>query len=85
MLARAGARVLLTDSDAEAVRHAAAELQSAGLAGEGQTLEVSDEAAVRAVFAALAERHGRLDVLVNSAGVAKRSPAVDTELSDWNR
>jgi NAD(P)-dependent dehydrogenase (short-subunit alcohol dehydrogenase family) len=58
---------------------------SAGLpAGvDGATLDVTDEQAVDEATAAIAERHGRIDVLVASAGIAIRRPATELSLADW--
>jgi glucose 1-dehydrogenase len=47
--------------------------------------DVSSPAAVRDVFAALEDRFGRLDVLVNCAGIFIRRSAVDIELEEWRR
>jgi NAD(P)-dependent dehydrogenase (short-subunit alcohol dehydrogenase family) len=47
--------------------------------------DVTDLARVQAVFAVVAQHHGRLDILVNSAGMAIRKPAVDLPLEDWER
>jgi 3-oxoacyl-[acyl-carrier protein] reductase len=60
-----GARVLVND-----VRAEAAEKCAAALGGEALVADVSDPDAVRAMFAEVARRHGRLDVLVNNAGVS---------------
>lgn len=48
--------------------------------------DVADEEQVDAMFAALRERWGSLDVLVNNAGIAgPTAPLADTSLADWNR
>ncbi len=60
-----GARVLVND-----VRAEAAEKCAATLGGEALVADVSDPDAVRAMFQELGRRHGRLDVLVNNAGVS---------------
>ncbi|HSV36689.1 SDR family NAD(P)-dependent oxidoreductase [Ramlibacter sp. WS9] len=49
------------------------------------TCDVTDEAQVRAAVAAALERHGRIDVLVNAAGVIVNDDAADIEDSVWSR
>ncbi len=79
-LAEAGARVILTDRDAEMAREAAAGLAAKGLAVEADTLEVTDPAAVTA----LAARHPEVDVLVNNAGIARSNiPAERMTDDEW--
>jgi 3-oxoacyl-[acyl-carrier protein] reductase len=74
--AREGAVVIVCDRRADAVEaavamcRAAGPLESAGRA-EGFTLDVTDRDAVDAMVAAVKERHGRVDVLVNNAGITK--------------
>jgi NAD(P)-dependent dehydrogenase (short-subunit alcohol dehydrogenase family) len=53
--------------------------QSAGL-----TCDVTDEASVAAAVAQVQERYGRIDVLVNSAGVVLLAPAEELSLAAWN-
>ncbi|MEU8797453.1 SDR family oxidoreductase [Spirillospora sp. NPDC048819] len=65
-LALAGARVAIGDRDAEAVRTAAGELPD-GVAGFD--LDVTDSASFTAFLAAVEDRWGPIDVLVNNAGV----------------
>jgi NAD(P)-dependent dehydrogenase (short-subunit alcohol dehydrogenase family) len=48
-------------------------------------VDVSDEASVEAAFAKLIGQYGRVDVLVNSAGIAVRHPAIEIALKDWQR
>ncbi len=47
-------------------------------------LDVADEAAVDAFFADVASRHGRLDILINNAGIAIRHPTLELSAADWN-
>jgi glucose 1-dehydrogenase len=47
--------------------------------------DVASEADVAALFGALLDEHGRLDVLVNCAGVFRRGPVSDVPLEEWRR
>jgi NAD(P)-dependent dehydrogenase (short-subunit alcohol dehydrogenase family) len=77
-------RVALLDIEAELLDGAVA-----ALANPDHTLalncDVSDAAAVTAAFGALSRRFGRLDALVNNAGVAVFAPLLETSDQDWNR
>src|SRR5205807_10651285 len=61
----------------------------AGLADPDNTLalscDVSDAGTVAAAMATLNRRFGRLDALVNNAGVAVFAPLLDTSDEDWSR
>src|SRR4051794_7466011 len=59
-----GATVVVNDLDATAAERAAAEL-----GGMGHGADVSSSAAVERMLARVGERYGRLDVLVNNAGI----------------
>jgi NAD(P)-dependent dehydrogenase (short-subunit alcohol dehydrogenase family) len=66
-LVRAGARVVISGRTERTNREAEKRLQSLGEA-EAVQLEVSDRKAVHAVAADIEKRHGRIDILVTSAG-----------------
>jgi NAD(P)-dependent dehydrogenase (short-subunit alcohol dehydrogenase family) len=84
-LAEAGARVAVTDLDAAAAAAVAAEIAAGGGAAEGHGLDVTDEPAVGRVVEEVWTRHGRLDVLVNNAGIAARQPTEEMPLETWSR
>jgi 2-deoxy-D-gluconate 3-dehydrogenase len=73
----AGATVIRVDRSPPASEHGSLEPVA--------QLDVTDAERVRAVFTEIAGRHGRLDILVNSAGIAIRKAAVDLPLEDWDR
>ena len=52
---------------------------------DGYKVDVADEAQVKAAFAAVMKRYGRVDVLFNNAGIALRRPSVELSLEDWNK
>ena len=83
--AEAGAAIAIIDIDAAAADAAAAELDAGGAGVSAHPFDVADAEAVAAGFAAIEERYGRIDVLVNSAGVAAREPAEDMAAATWNR
>ncbi|MEM8787211.1 MAG: SDR family NAD(P)-dependent oxidoreductase [Pseudomonadota bacterium] len=70
-LEAAGHTVILCDRDADAIR----------AVGGGEVCDVSDPGSVAALF----ERLGPLDVLVNNAGTSVVKPALDLTPDEWNR
>lgn len=54
-------------------------------ASEGVEIDITDPASVEAAFAAVESRHGRLDVLVNAAGIHMQKLLVDTDPEEWDR
>lgn len=85
-LLQQGWRVVIADADEEACRDAGQELGGLGDLTAIPT-DVSREEAVEALFQQVAERWGRLDALVNNAGIADpESGAVEKlSLDSWNR
>lgn len=75
-LAQAGARVQLGGRHAAPLQAAAAELrQATGREVAAQPLDVTDRTSVEAWVATAVAAHGRVDILVNSAGINVRAPA----------
>jgi NAD(P)-dependent dehydrogenase (short-subunit alcohol dehydrogenase family) len=48
-------------------------------------VDVADETSVEAAFAKVIGQYGRVDALVNSAGIAVRHPATEISIEDWQR
>jgi len=84
-LAEAGARVAVTDIDDAAARRVADEIASDGGTARAWRLDIADEAAIVRTVAEIAETFGRIDVLINNAGITKRVPTVEFASQDWHR
>jgi 3(or 17)beta-hydroxysteroid dehydrogenase len=80
MLAREGAKVAVTDRDADGAREVAAAIGEAALALE---LDVTDEAHWKAAVDATVAHFGGLDVLVNNAGIGVARDLESTTLDEW--
>jgi 3-hydroxybutyrate dehydrogenase len=74
LLAREGARVTLADKDGPAAARAAAELEKAGFTAHGVACDVTSDEQLRAAIEWVVKAHGRLDVLVNNAGMQHVAP-----------
>jgi meso-butanediol dehydrogenase/(S,S)-butanediol dehydrogenase/diacetyl reductase len=83
-----GAHVCLADLDGDKVAQVAAEAASSSDLSSGSAssaqLDVRDYASVRGAIAKVAERHGRLDVKFNDAGVNKPMNFSDVTEDDWH-
>ena len=85
LFAQQGAHVTVADLAADAAERVTSSILEQGGAASALTLDVAEEAQVREGFAAVAERHGRLDIVVNNAGVSHVGNILETSLEDWDR
>jgi NAD(P)-dependent dehydrogenase (short-subunit alcohol dehydrogenase family) len=80
--ARAGAAIAVLDIDREAAARVAAGITGSGGAADPVQCDVADAASVEAVFAA---QTARIDIVVNSAGIAHVGTIVQTTEADFDR
>ena len=61
------------------------EIRAAGKSAEAASLEVTDGASIDALVAGVLERHGRIDVLVNNAGITRDQLMLRMKREDWDQ
>lgn len=84
-LAREGAKVVVTDVDAAGAERCAEDIRKAGGEAISMAQDVTNEDVWKQVMATTMETWGRLDVLVNNAGIAVLKPLDQLSLEDFNR
>lgn len=82
-LARHGAHIIIANRRADQGAAAAQRLLNEGLAAEAIQADVSDGVSVARLVAAVLERHGDIDILVNSAAVIVRKPVEELSEEEW--
>jgi 2-deoxy-D-gluconate 3-dehydrogenase len=84
-LARAGAHVVVAARNAEKSAEAVRELERVGGHASMVSVDVADESSVRRAIDAVRERQGRIDILINNAGINIRKPLHELTLAEWRR
>ena len=83
-LAQAGADVVPTSRRRDVVETAAGEIEAVGRRTLRITSDIGDEPSLTAVLRAAVDAFGKVDILVNSAGITKRTPTIDVSDREWN-
>jgi 3-oxoacyl-[acyl-carrier protein] reductase len=83
-LRRAGAAVVIADWNEDKAAAVAGEIKSSGGRAIAVRTDVSNQAQVEAMVARALDAFGRIDVLVNNAGIGHVEPFLSITLEDWN-
>jgi 3-oxoacyl-[acyl-carrier protein] reductase len=83
-LAAAGATVVLGARDEAKLREAVDEIEKAGGRASAVPLDVSKRESVDAAFARLLQDHGRIDGLVNNAGITRDNLLLRMKAEEWD-
>ena len=84
-LAAEGAHVVLAARDAARLAEAGGEIAAAGGRAEPLALDVADRASVEAAMAHVLSTHGRIDHLVNNAGVTRDNLLLRMKDEEWQQ
>jgi NAD(P)-dependent dehydrogenase (short-subunit alcohol dehydrogenase family) len=85
LFARQGAHVILADIRLDEVERVADEIEADGGSARAEHLDVAEESQVRKAIERVASMDGRLDIMVNNAGVSHVGNVLETSLEDWER
>ncbi len=85
VLAAEGCRVVVADRDQNAATLAAVAMRRDGLTAHAVTLDVAEASAIEAAFAALRDKCGAPEILVNAAGVLSTGRFVDLPAGEFQR
>ena len=84
-LAEAGADVIPSSRRAEQVNKAAAEIEALGRRSLRIPSDVLDRASLQALHDAVLAKFGKIDILVNAAGVTHKAPTLEESEEQWSR
>jgi len=84
-LAQAGADVVASARRMELVKALADEIESLGRRSLRVTCDVADRESLEKLLTACVDAFGKVDIMVNAAGITKRAPTLDYSEADWNR
>src|SRR5688572_13444621 len=85
IFAREGAHVVVADRDADAAKDVADAIVKSNGSATAHAVDVTNTEQVKGLMRAIGEAHGRLDVLVNNAGVGERSDFRNLSDEAWDK
>lgn len=84
-LGMAGAELIINDLSPEKIANAITEYTNAGLKAYSSLFDVTNDAAVKEAIDKIEKQIGPIDILINNAGIIKRTPMIDMEASDFRQ
>ena len=84
-MAQAGAKIAFNCRGQEHMEKALADYKEKGIDAKGYLCDVTDEAQVADMVAAIKEELGVIDILVNNAGIIKRIPMTEMSVEDFRQ
>jgi NAD(P)-dependent dehydrogenase (short-subunit alcohol dehydrogenase family) len=84
-MAHAGADVVPSSRRQEQVDEAAAEIEAIGRRSVRVTCDVLDRASIKRLHDAVIKAFGKVDILVNAAGITQKVPTLEVSDGDWSR
>jgi NAD(P)-dependent dehydrogenase (short-subunit alcohol dehydrogenase family) len=84
-LARRGATVVVADVDGDAARQVAGRLEQSGTPALAVRIDVADEAEVAQLIESTVAAYGRVDYMINNAGIAIGGDSRDLSMQQWRR
>ncbi|MCD0504440.1 SDR family oxidoreductase [Bordetella petrii] len=85
MLGAEGASVVVADIDRPGAERQAQRLNEAGASAHAAAMDIGSEPQVAAALGSAVERYGKLDAVVNSAGIDAKASVADLDLATWER
>ena len=83
-LAEAGATILLADVNEAKLAETVAEMESRGTVAAGFALNVANQESIKAGAKAIQEKFGKVEILVNNAGITRDNLALRMKPEDWD-
>lgn len=83
-LAREGAHLVVADRDMDQANKVADEIQTHKVKAVAIQTDVADESSVRDLYRRVMDQFGRLDIVVNGAGICRMIPILDIETPEWD-